>query len=264
MQSLSVVIVCKNEAGIIGTTLESLQSLTDDIIVYDSGSDDNTAAVARQFPVRVFEGEWEGFGKTKNKAVSLARYDWILSLDADESVGDDLKENLLSLPLDNENIIYKMKFKNFFGDKWLKYGEWGNDWHMRLFNRRQVNWDNAPVHEKLVFNKGITITSLSGYVLHYTATDIKKYELKMMKYAALNAKKYFEQGKKTGLFKKYFSAIFSFIQNYIFRAGFLDGIAGYRCAMLTAKYTFNKYKTLEQLLKYTTETCLPDRQAQKH
>ncbi len=253
MQSLSVVIVCKNEAGVIGTTLKSLQGLTDDIVVYDNGSDDDTVDIAKRFEAKVFQGDWEGFGKTKNKAVSLARHDWILSLDADESIDEELKNTLMNLSLSDDNFVYDIKFKNFFGNQWLRYGEWGNDSHIRLFNRKKVNWDAAPVHEKLVFPDSVQKKTLKGYVLHYTASDISKYESKLKKYAALNAKKYYEQGKKTGPFKKYFSAFFSFMQNYIFKAGFLDGKAGYRCATLTAAYTFNKYKNLEQLLRSVTE-----------
>jgi len=249
MQSLSVVIVCKNEAGIIGTTLQSLQGLTDDIVVYDNGSTDETVAIAQQYATNVIRGEWEGFGKTKQKAVALARYDWILSLDADESIDEELKNSLLNLSLKDDPVVYEIKFKNFFGNQWLKYGEWGNDSHIRLFNRKKVNWNDAPVHEGLVLPGGIQIKRLKGYVLHYTATDVRKYKDKLMKYAALNAAKYYEQGKKSNPVKKYLSAFFSFVQNYIFRAGFLDGKAGYRCAALTASYTFNKYKKLEQLLR---------------
>lgn len=254
MQSLSVVIVCKNEAGIIGTTLQSLQGLTDDIVVYDNGSTDDTVAIAQQYATNVIRGEWEGFGKTKQKAVALARHDWILSLDADESIDEELKNSLLNLSLKDDTVVYEIKFKNFFGNQWLKYGEWGNDSHIRLFNRKKVNWNDAPVHEGLVLPGGIQKKRMKGYVLHYTATDIQRYKTKLMKYAALNAEKYFEQGKKIGWLKKYISAFFSFTQNYVFRAGFLDGKAGYHCAMLTATYTFNKYKNLEQLIRPATET----------
>lgn len=247
MQSLSVVIVCKNEGAVIGQTLQSLAGLTDDIIVYDNGSTDDTIAVARKFPVKVIEGSWEGFGPTKNKAISMARYDWILSLDADEMLDEELKENLLGVSLDNERKVYEIKFKNFFGDQWLKFGEWGKDKHIRLFNRNIVTWDQEPVHEKLLLPPGPAITRLKGNILHHTAPDIDEYRNKLDKYAMLNAKKYYKQGKKPWLFKKNFAAFFSFIQNYIFRAGFLDGKAGYQCAMMTAKYTFDKYKYLEEM-----------------
>lgn len=249
MQLLSVVIVCKNEAGIIGQTLQSLQGLTDDIVVYDSGSTDETAAIARRFPVKVQEGVWGGFGITKNMAVALARHDWILSLDADEAIDEELKKSLLTSSFDDERMVYEIKFKNFLRNKWLRYGEWGGDKHIRLFNRKQVNWDDAAVHEKLVLPDGIKTGRLKGHILHYTATDLEKYKCKLVKYAELNAKKYYGQGKKAGLFKKYAAAFFSFVQNYIFRAGFLDGKAGYQCAVLMAGYTFTKYKKLEIILQ---------------
>ncbi len=249
MQSLSVVIICKNEAAIIGKTLQSLEGLTDDIIVYDNGSTDDTVAIAQKFPVKLQEGFWAGFGRTKNIANAKARYDWILSLDADEVIDEQLKKILLALSLGDEMTAYEIKFKNFFGDKWLRFGEWGNDKHIRLYNRRKVNWDEEPVHEKLLFPEGTTISRLKGNVLHYTAIDIEKYRSKLAKYAVLNARKYYEQGKKAGLFKKYVASIFSFVQNYIFRAGFLDGEAGYRCAMMTSKYTYDKYTSLEKMSK---------------
>jgi glycosyltransferase involved in cell wall biosynthesis len=247
MQSLSVVIVCKNEAGIIGKTLASLEGLTDDIIVYDNGSTDKTKAVVGQFPAKWHEGAWEGFGVTKNKAIALARYDWILSLDADEAIDKELKKTLLALPLEDAMIAYDIKFKNFFGDRWLKHGEWGGDKHIRLFNRTKVKWNEAPVHEQLVFPEGSQVVQLKGHVLHYTATDLERYRSKLANYAELNAKKYHQQGKKAGMLKKYGAAAFSFLQNYIFRAGFLDGKAGYRCAMMTSKYTYDKYFKLEKM-----------------
>lgn len=247
MQSLSVVIVCKNEADIIATTLQSLQGLTDDVVVYDNGSTDDTVAIARQFPVKVYEGAWEGFGKTKNNAIALARHDWILSLDADEAIDDELKNTLRASSFSDDMVLYEIKFKNFFGDQWLKHGEWGNDKHIRLFNRKKVSWDEAPVHEELVFPEGTRIDKLKGYIQHHTATDLEKYKVKLFKYAALNAKKYYEQGKRAGVLKKYASAFFSFVQNYIFRAGFLDGKAGYRCAKMSTGYTFLKYAKLREL-----------------
>jgi len=120
MQSLSVVIVCKNEAGIIGTTLQSLQGLTDDIVVYDNGSTDDTVVIAQQYATNVIRGEWEGFGKTKQKAVALAKHDWILSLGADESIDEELKNSLLNLSLKDDAVVYEIKFKNFFGNQLLK------------------------------------------------------------------------------------------------------------------------------------------------
>ncbi len=247
MQSLSVIIVCKNEAEIIGRILQSLEGLTDDIIVYDTGSTDATLEIVRLYQVSLHQGPWEGFGKTKQKSTVLAKYDWVLSLDADEAIDGELKNSLLALQLINEKIVYEMRYKNFFGDKHLKYGEWGNDKHIRLFNRKQVNWDATPVHEKLVIPAGTKIIRLPGYILHRTMKDIKDYAAKMVNYAIMNAEKYHRQGKKAFWFKIRLAPGFNFFMHYFIKLGFLDGHAGYICAKMTAHYTFLKYIRLKEL-----------------
>jgi glycosyltransferase involved in cell wall biosynthesis len=245
----SVVIVCKNEGAIIGKTLKALQGFAPDVVVYDNGSTDNTIEVAKTFAVNLVQGSWEGFGKTKNKANSFAKHSWILSLDADEVPDSELKEAIAQLTDTSATDVFDIRFKNYFGDKWLRYGEWGRDKHIRLFNKSNVSWDEAPVHEQLQFPPDVRVCLLGGAILHYTAENLTEYEVKLMKYAALNGEKYFLNGKKANSLKKYISAGFHFLQNYIFRLGFLDGSAGFSCAAMMAKYTFVKYKKLEQLWK---------------
>lgn len=247
MQKLSVVIICKNEADVIGQTLLSFSGLTDDIVVYDNGSTDGTQEKVKHTGAKLYQGCWEGFGKTKNKANALARYDWILSLDADEAMDEELKNNLLQLDLADETKVYKLQFKNFLGNKWLRFGEWGTDKHIRLFNRKRVKWNDASVHEALVFSEGYRIDSLKGYVLHKTAANAAEYKNKMRKYAALNAEEYFRQEKRSSSMKQYLSPAFSFLKNYFFKLGFLDGREGFDCARINALYTFLKYKKLKEL-----------------
>jgi len=247
MQSLSVVIICKNGAAVIGETIKSLSELTDDVLVYDNGSIDGTQEIVEQSEAKLFEGSWEGFGRTKNKANALAKYDWILSLDADEAIDEELKKNLLKETLNDEMKIYEFRFKNFLGSKWLHFGEWGNDKHIRLFNKTKIKWNDAEVHESLILPENVKIISVPGYVLHKTASSIEEYKTKLKRYAELNAEKYFKQGKKAGILKIFFSGIFSFIKNYIFKLGFLDGLTGFFCAKENAKYTLLKYKKLSEL-----------------
>ena len=247
MQRLSVVIVCKNGAKVIGETIKSFSGLTDDILVYDNGSTDTTKEIVKQSNARLIEGSWEGFGKTKNKANALAKYDWILSLDADEAVDEELKKNLLQQDLVDETKVFEFKFKNFLGNKWLRFGEWGDDKHIRLFNRIKIKWNDADVHESLLLPGDVTVISVPGHVLHRTAANFSDYENKMENYAALNAENYFKQEKKPGSPKMFFSAAFSFIKNYFFKLGFLDGATGYHCARINARYTFLKYKKLDEL-----------------
>jgi glycosyltransferase involved in cell wall biosynthesis len=247
MQKLSVVIVCKNGANVIRETIKSFTGLTDDILIYDNGSNDGTQEIVKLSNARLCEGVWEGFGKTKNKANALAKYDWILSFDADEAIDAELKKNLLELELTDELKLYEFRFKNFLGTKWLRFGEWGNDKHIRLFNRKQVKWNDADVHESLLVPAEAKEIILPGYVLHKTAASVDEYRSKMKKYAALNAEKYFKLGKKASIFRIYLSPVFSFIFNFFFKLGFLDGTTGFSCAKVNAEYTFKKYKKLKEL-----------------
>lgn len=236
--------VCKNEQQNIGRTLRSLQGLTDDIVVLDNGSTDNTKEIIRERGARLVEESWQGFGKTKNKAIAFAKYDWVLSLDADEPIDEELKDSLLSVALDNDNEVFELKFKNFLGSKYLRFGEWGRDKHIRLFNRKRVRWNEAEVHEGLILPPAVVVKKLRGFVIHHTAKDEMEFTDKMLKYALLNAEKYARQGKKSSWLNIYGASIFSFIKNYVFKLGFLDGRAGYICAKMNSYYTFTKYARL--------------------
>ena len=246
MFQFSVVIVCKNEEAIIGKTLNALKTFAPDIVVYDNGSTDRTIEIIKTVDVNLIQGSWEGFGKTKNKATRFAKYDWILSLDADEMPDDELKNVLSGLSDVNDKSVFIIKFKNFLADKWIRYGEWGFDKHIRLFNRKQVRWNEAEVHEQLIFPDAVIFEKLNGHILHYTMRHDNDYKNKMTQYAKLSAEKYFRQGKKSFWWKQWLSPVFSFIQNYIFKLGFLDGKNGVTCARMTAYYTYLKYKKLKE------------------
>ncbi len=230
-----------------------MQGCTDDILVYDNGSTDGTQNRIRNLGVRLIEGSWEGFGPTKNKAIAEAKYDWILSLDADEALDPELKESLMQWRAVNDKEVYKVAFKNFLGERHLAYGEWGIDNHIRLFNRRMVKWDDAPVHEKLIFSEGVQVKKLKGYVLHRTMKDLCDYSNKMVYYAMLGADKYFQQGKKASWFKLHLSPGFNFFKFYILQLGFLDGYPGYFSARMTTWYTFMKYARLKELWQNKTK-----------
>ena len=249
MPDISVVIICKNEEDHIGRCLQSLSGLTDDIVVLDNGSADNTKNIIRAAGVRLIEEPWEGFGKTKNKATTFAKYNWILNLDADESIDSELKTSLLTLALDDQKEVYEIKFKNFLGEKRLRFGEWGGDKHIRLFNRSVVNWNDAIVHEGLLLPPGTKIKKVEGAILHRTAKNTAEFAEKMLRYALLNAEKYFEQEVTSSWINICAAPVFSFLKYYIFKLGFLDGLAGFVCARMGAYYTFIKYARLLELNK---------------
>lgn len=249
MSRISVVIITKNESHIIGNTLRSLEGVADDIVIIDSESTDNTIEICRQYRARIIETKWAGYGVNKNLGIDAAINDWILSLDADEALDDELRISLKQLELNNENMVFNIRFKNFFCNKWIRYGEWGSDKHIRLFNRRQVRWNIDEVHEGLVLPQKTRTINLKGNILHYTVNSIREYEHKIDTYARLNANKYFLGGKRFGFFKMYLSPIFAFIQHYIFRLGFLDGKEGLIIANATRRYTFLKYHYLNKLYR---------------
>lgn len=257
MNLISVVIIAKNEAHIIGDTIRSVQSLTDDIIVVDSGSTDGTQEIVHTLNARLIDTTWDGFGSNKNKGIDAAIYDWILSIDCDEMPDESLLKTLRSIDLNEPNVVYNIRFKTFLGSRLIRFGEWGKDAHVRFFNRQQVKWNNAKVHEQLVLPQDVRIQSIDGYIMHYTMKDLADYATKMTKYALLNAERYYYQGKRAGWIKRRLSSKFAFFQNYIVKCGFLDGREGYLIARMTAYYTFLKYERLYELCRSTNKFTVP-------
>lgn len=249
MQPVSVVVVCKNEAHTIADVVSSVLPLTDDVVVADNGSKDATIEVANKAGAKVITLEWKGFGPTKNAANNAALYDWILSLDADEMVDTELLQQLNTLPFKNTNEVYELRFRNYLGNKLIRFGAWGNDKHIRIFNRKKVNWNDEYVHEELIFPPNIKKITLNGFVLHKTAHSVEEFYSKMMIYADLNARRYFKNGKKGYLITLWINPVFDFVKNYFFRLGFLDGSEGFSIARIHAYYTYLKYAKLRSLYK---------------
>lgn len=247
--SLSVVIIAKNEAHIIGKTLQSVQGITDDIVIVDSGSTDDTIAICEKYHVKVIKTTWLGYGKTKNIGIAAAKHNWILSLDADEALDQVLQSTLKSINFLNETIAYTLKFKIYFCNKRIRFGEWAGDKHIRLFNRNHIRWNDAPVHETLIIPPNISTVVLKGFVHHYTVHHVEEYIHKTISYAKLNAEKYFRQQKKATFFSLRLKSKLHFFHYYLLRLGFLDGWEGYLIAKTNAWYTFLKYTYLKEMHK---------------
>ncbi len=249
MLPVSVVIIAKNEAHVLAQTLQSVKALTDDVIVCDTGSNDATIPIAKKNGAVVIEEKWVGYGPTKNLANEQAVYDWILQLDADEAIDEELIRSIEELDLENEQQIFTVRRKNFFKQKHIRFGEWGKDEPIRFFHRQHAVWNADPVHEKLIFEKDCTVKKLKGSILHKTLQSTEQYEEKLKNYALRSAEKYLKQGKKASLLKRVLSPLFSFINNYFFRLGFLDGKEGFILATYGARYTRIKYQALHRLQK---------------
>ena len=244
---LSVVIICKNAALTVEQAIYSAKMVSDDIVVVDSGSVDGTQLLVQKAGARLIETDWLGYGATKNLGNRAAKYDWILSLDADEALSEELADSIQAIDWSDHEVVYTLKRLNYFGTQPIHFGEWRNDCVDRLFHRGVVAWDTAPVHENLVIAHSIDIKKLRGVLHHYTASSIEAYTKKLDHYARLMAERYYARGKHSSVLKIYGSPVFSFLKYYLFQLGMLDKKSGWEIARAHALYTYKKYKQLKAL-----------------
>ena len=244
---LTIVIICRNEIATIAATIQAALLVTPHIIVVDSGSTDGTLTYLQSQPITIINTTWQGFGPTKNIGIAAANTNWILSLDADEIIDTSLCNSIKNLKPQSITTVYKVNFLNYLGNTPIRYGEWSGDWHIRIFNKAVVQWNNVTVHETLEYKQPITTIKLQGKIHHKTSVSIAAMHTKLNYYALLNAEKYYKNGKKNIAIKKVVSPLFNFVQNYIVKFGFLDGKLGLQIALENALYTYKKYKYVQQL-----------------
>lgn len=253
MAPVSVVIITKNEADTIASCIKAAQLITDDIIVADNGSTDNTVAIAQKLGCRVYNDHWDGYGVNKNKGIARAKNNWILSIDADEIADTALAMAIYQLSLDDSNTVYDIKFRSYYGKKRIRFGSWGRDHHVRLFNRTKVQWSASPVHETLLSPQNVTIKRLDGHLHHYSVKDAAEFMSKADHYAELSASKYLMNNKKPTFMKLHIAPLFHFIKNYIVFLGILDGKAGWDIAWMISQHTRRKYRLLKDQPGYISE-----------
>ena len=244
MVAVSIVIITRDQSEILVECLDKAKLITDDIVIIDNGDTNNQDYTKG---CRIFKKSWDGYGANKNKGVLAAKYDWVLSIDADEVPDDALIKALHGLNYTNPTVVYDIKFRTYFGDKMIRFGSWGKDHHIRLFNRNIVRWLDTTVHETLVIPPNVQVEKIDGYLHHYSVKNAVEYDVKNSLYAKLSAVKYLNNGKKAGFVKRYISPIFGFLKNYIIYLGFLDGRAGWEIAKITVKSTWRKYYLLNQM-----------------
>ncbi|HEX5282834.1 MAG TPA: glycosyltransferase family 2 protein [Bryocella sp.] len=250
MPLLSVAIITLNEEANLARTLESV-SWADEIIVVDSGSTDRTAEIARDRGARVIDHLWTGFAAQKNFALSQCTGDWVLSLDADEELSTDLQFQMQSLLMSKPAVdAYFIKRRNLFLGRWIKYGGFYPDPKLRLFRRSAANFvqtpqfEERPVHETIVFN-GISAT-LDYDLIHHAYPTLSTYIEHMDRYSSLGAdllisKRRTSRSSLSFAFNVWLIPQLTFIWNYIFRLGFLDGREGLLLHLYHAIYTSWKY-----------------------
>lgn len=242
--SLSVVIIAKNAATQIAACIDSV-AFADEILVVDSGSEDETRAIADVRGCRVIEKEWLGFGRQKQFAVSEARHEWVLCLDVDERVTPRLQDSIRAALHTQTHKAWRMPRRNRFLGRWLEHGEGYPDWSLRLFHRQFASWSNDPVHEAVITT--VDVGTMAGDLLHDSAEDVKTYLDKQNRYSSLHAEALFQQGVRAGYFKLFLSPLARFIKFYFIRLGFLDGGPGFAHVAVGCFAAFAKYAKLIEL-----------------
>jgi glycosyltransferase involved in cell wall biosynthesis len=243
MRALSAVVITHNEEKYIAQCIRALQQVIDDIVVVDSFSTDRTPQICQALGVRFYQKAWSGYSNQKNFGNALALHDWVLSVDADEYLSEELVRDIRRMMLSPTNgaQAYRIRFCSFLGNKRIRFGGWNPEHHVRLFDRRQISWNTDAVHEGLTMPANACVDTLRGVVYHFTAESAAQFTLKTDRYSTLFAKKNLRPQKKVNFVKLYISPAFRFVKEYVFKLGFLDGYEGWFIAKENARYTYLKY-----------------------
>ena len=243
---LSAVLITRNAAAVLAPCLESL-AFADEIVVVDSGSSDGTAEIAGRYGARLVQKEWLGFGRQKQYAVDQARHDWVLCLDADETVSPQLAASIQAALAAPVSPVYRMPRRNRFLGRWLSHGEGYPDWSPRLFNRMNARWSDDLVHEKVLY--AVTPGTLQGDLMHDSSDDLTAYLERQNRYTTLAARQAYELGRSAGLFHILMSPVVRFLKFYVLRLGFLDGMPGLLHISIGCMNSYLKYAKLIELRK---------------
>lgn len=244
MLALSVIVIVKDAAQDIQRCLESIK-WADEIIILDSGSQDNTLEICRHYTQNIFSTDWPGFGKQKNRALDKAQGKWVLSIDADEALSSGLIEEIKRIISKTEDRYdaYAIKRISFFCGKKIRYGDWSRDEVVRLFRRLpSIRFTPTIIHEKL--HGYSNVGNLKEVIFHDTMKTISQVLLKLEHYSSFAAQKSYREHTKSSLLKAILHAKWCFIRGYFLRLGFLDGREGFILAVSNALGVFYRYVKL--------------------
>lgn len=242
MLNISGVVITFNEEKKIARCIESMIGVVEEIVVLDSFSTDSTRQICEHYGVRFFQQKFSGYGKQKNDAVDLAKYDYILSLDADEVLSDELRDELIALKKsDSVEKAYYLRRRNFYRDHFVRFCGWYPDLKLRLFDRRFLRWNLNGVHETVQLPEGVKCPILKSDFFHYTYDSYQQHLSSAMKFASISAKQRCEKGMKPSMALAILKSVFRFFKTFFLKLGFLDGKYGFLISWVSAKYAFHKY-----------------------
>ena len=245
---ISAVIITFNEEKRLEPALKSLAGVASEIIVVDSFSSDGTVKLAKKYTKDVFQRKWTNFSDQKNFANNRASFPWILSLDADERLSPELREEILQIKNEEPDCsAFSMPRQVFYLGKWIRHSGWYPDRKIRLFQKDKARWEGEYIHEKLVVEGNVQ--KLKGVIHHFTYRNISDHLARVDKFSELGAQKLYTQKKKCRLYHLGFLPIFRFGKSFFLKAGFLDGYAGFIISVLHGYAIFIRYAKLREIWK---------------
>lgn len=242
--SLSGVVITFNEELKIERCINSLKKVCDEIIILDSFSTDKTCQIAENCGAKVFKHKFDGHIQQKNRAITFANSKFVLSLDADEELSDELAEEIKKIKNNFAGDGYSMNRLNNYGGKWIKHGAWYPDKKLRLWNSTKGKWGGQNPHDKFILNENCKTRHLKGDIFHYTMNGFDDLKNQTVKFATIAAKSMYDEGLKYNFIQIFFKTVFRFIKEYFLLLGLLDGKAGLQIALMNSYYVWLKYTKL--------------------
>jgi glycosyltransferase involved in cell wall biosynthesis len=236
---ISAAIITSNEERNVPRVIESLRCC-DEILVLDSGSNDRTVEIAQKLGARVEEASWHGYAAQKNIAAELAANDWVLSLDADESLSEALEAEIWQIKKSGPEFDgYTVPRLAQYLGRWILHSGWYPDRKIRLFDRRKARWIGEFVHESVTVDG--TVGHLKSNLLHFTCDSLSEHLRTLDSYTTLAAQELVVRGQAIGVGKLLLDPLWTFLRTYLLKLGFLDGPEGLTIAYMASFYNFIKY-----------------------
>ncbi len=236
---ISATIITFNEERNLPRAIESLRC-ADEVVVVDSGSIDRTVELAEKLGARVIESPWPGYAKQKNVAAESAQHDWILSIDADESLSEALEGEIWRFKKNGPQFdAYTMPRLAQYLGRWIRHSGWYPDLKVRLYDRRKARWTGEFVHESVKVQG--SLGHLDSNLLHFTCESLSEHLKTMDRYTTLAAEQLLESGERVTWGRLIFEPPWTFFNTYVIKLGFLDGVEGLAIANMAALYNFVKY-----------------------
>lgn len=249
MARLALVVITLNEEKNIERCLRSVEPLADEIIVVDSGSNDRTVEIARERGAKVIVHPFENHISQKNFALSQASAEWVLSLDADEALSDELKKSIEKALQNPQYQGYTFNRLTNYCGRWIRHSGWYPDRKLRLVKNGMAYWTGRNPHDRLVLKTQAHVGHLKGDLLHYSYYSLDDHLRQIMRFTNISAEELFREGVKPNLYHFTLKPWLKFIRHYVLRLGFLDGFEGFQIARLSAYGQFLKYARLRELQK---------------